>query len=121
MDTRRKRVAVTVGSALAAAAIVTGGALGANSGSSATSASPPAVTAHKAPATTPAEPTMPDTDQLQEGDQTAPDASAPEGAEESPAAENGHEQAEPGEPALLGGGHADAPGQNVDHQFDGVE
>jgi hypothetical protein len=29
--------------------------------------------------------------------------------------------AEATEPALPGGGHADAAGQNVDHQFEGVE
>jgi hypothetical protein len=28
---------------------------------------------------------------------------------------------EPGDANLPGGGHADAPGQNVDHQFEGVE
>jgi hypothetical protein len=31
------------------------------------------------------------------------------------------EQAEPNEPALPGGGHADADGTNVDNQFDGVQ
>lgn len=33
----------------------------------------------------------------------------------------GVEQAEPGETNLPGGGHADVAGQNVDHQFEGVE
>ena len=28
---------------------------------------------------------------------------------------------EPGDQSLPGGGHADPAGQNVDHQFDGVE
>jgi hypothetical protein len=31
------------------------------------------------------------------------------------------EAAEPNEPALPGGGHADADGTNVDNQFDGVQ
>ena len=43
------------------------------------------------------------------------------GQEAPEVAENAPEQAEPGEANLPGGGHADAPGQNVDHQFEGVE
>ncbi|HEY3545456.1 MAG TPA: hypothetical protein VGK17_05120 [Propionicimonas sp.] len=65
-----------------------------------------------------------DTDTLQEGDQTTPDvAEAPEAA--------GNEAAEPAEaaeaPEAAGaekdgpGGHADADGANVDHQFEGEE
>ena len=125
MDTKRKRITVAVGSALAAAAIVTGTAIGANGGSSPAPASPPAVTAQQAPATTP---TVPSTEAPASAADPAgapnaegPDASVPESAVESPAAENAPEQSEPNEPALPGGGHADAPGQNVDHQFDGVE
>ncbi len=59
-----------------------------------------------------------DTDTLQEGDQTTPDVA------EAPAAA-GNEAAEA--PQAAGaekdapGGHADADGQNVDHQFDGEE
>lgn len=43
------------------------------------------------------------------------------GQETSAATENAPEKAEPGEANLPGGGHADPAGQNVDHQFDGVE
>lgn len=45
---------------------------------------------------------------------------APEKVEPA-AAENAPEQVEPGEANLPGGGHADTGGQNVDHQFEGVE
>ena len=64
-----------------------------------------------------AEPTGPDTDTLQEGDQTTPDAAgaaetageAPEGSEAVGAESDGP------------GGHEDPAGQNADHQFDGEE
>lgn len=47
---------------------------------------------------------------------TTPPATAAEAAETTTP-----EQAEPNEPALPGGGHADADGANVDNQFDGVQ
>jgi hypothetical protein len=37
------------------------------------------------------------------------------------AAETAPEQAEANEPALPGGGHADAEGVDVDYQFDGIQ
>jgi hypothetical protein len=107
-----------------------------------------AQSSHAAPAPKPqaAEPTGPDTDQLQVGDQTTPDApaaatpvvaAAPAAAAATPAAApapaaNADEKPataetetttveEPGDQSLPGGGHADPAGQNVDHQFDGVE
>ena len=43
------------------------------------------------------------------------------GQEAPAAAENAPEKVEPGDANLPGGGHADAPGQSVDHQFQGVE
>ncbi len=43
------------------------------------------------------------------------------GQETSATTENAPEKAEPGEANLPGGGHADPAGQNVEHQFDGVE
>lgn len=52
---------------------------------------------------------------------TAQEQTETPGQELPEAAENGPEQVEPGEANLPGGGHADAPGQNVDHQFEGVE
>ena len=47
-----------------------------------------------------------------------PSGAAAETAEPTTAAEAA---AEANEPALPGGGNADAAGQNADHQFDGVE
>jgi len=70
-----------------------------------------------------------DTDTVQQGDQTTPDTvgvkavengetvGAP--SESASASESAVE--EPGDQSLPGGGHQDAPGVNVDHQFDGVE
>jgi hypothetical protein len=49
-------------------------------------------------------------------DTTPPATAAAEAAETT-----APEQAEPNEPALPGGGHADANGANVDYQFDGIE
>ena len=56
-----------------------------------------------------------DTDTLQEGDQTTPDvAEAPEAAgKEAPEAASAEKDGP--------GGHADADGANVDHQFEGEE
>ncbi len=73
-----------------------------------------------------------DTDTLQEGDQTTPDVAGvaestvdvPEaaGAAEAPDAAGAAEAPEAaGTEADGPGGHADAEGQNVDHQFDGEE
>ncbi len=57
-----------------------------------------------------------------------PEVSAPEGAAEAPDATEAPGTAvekagvEPaGEASLPGGGHADTAGQNVNHQFEGVE
>lgn len=79
-----------------------------------------------------AEPTSPDSDTLQVGDQTTPDvagtatSTAPEAVTSETAAEApaGAEAAgtEAVDSASDGpGGHADPAGQNVDHQFDGQE
>jgi hypothetical protein len=92
-----------------------------------TSPAPP-----KAPVTAPAPATQApaDGDALQQGDQKTPDvpgaAQTPEkpGAEtpEKPGVETEKPGAEePGDANLPGGGHADPVGQNVDHQFEGVE
>ena len=53
----------------------------------------------------------PDTDNVESGDQTGPDAA------NEPAETGSESSAEADGP----GGHADADGQNVDHQFDGEE
>ncbi len=50
---------------------------------------------------------------------TAPATTAPSESTETP--ETAAEQVDVNEPSLPGGGHADAPGANVDHQFEGVE
>ncbi|MEO8468312.1 MAG: hypothetical protein ABI573_01445 [Chloroflexota bacterium] len=76
-----------------------------------------------------------DTDTLQEGDQTTPDIAgsaestveAPDGAAAGTAAEVPDAAGAAEAPEAAGieadgpGGHADAEGQNVDHQFDGQE
>jgi hypothetical protein len=74
------------------------------------------VATDKAEAAEPAE-SLADTDAVQEevGDQNAPDNGTEAGETESTGAE------EPGDENLPGGGHADPDGQNVDHQFEGVE
>jgi hypothetical protein len=75
------------------------------------STAPPPATSTPAPSATapntaPASPESPD----------APDAPEAAGTQaEKPGAE------EPGDANLPGGGHADPVGQNVDHQFEGVE
>lgn len=54
----------------------------------------------------------------QVGDQNAPDTPSASGAETETEKATPEE---PGDASLPGGGHADPAGQNVDHQFDGVE
>jgi hypothetical protein len=67
------------------------------------------------PSAEPVEPAGPDTDILQERDQTTPDTAAEQAAEKAGAEE-------PGDASLPGGGHADDPNDpNADHQFEGVE
>ena len=70
-----------------------------------------------------------DTDSVQQGDQTTPDVTGVKAVENGETASAQSESAsasestaaEPGDQGLPGGGHQDAPGVNVDHQFDGVE
>jgi hypothetical protein len=70
--------------------------------------------------------TSPDPDRLQQGDQTSPDVPGQAEPNEQAESKEGVEQEtkgaeEPGDEKLPGGGHADPDGQNVDHQFEGVE
>jgi hypothetical protein len=79
-----------------------------------------------------AEPTGPETNLLQQGDQTTPDVA---GAASTTAAESATSETAAEAPAGTGaagteaagteadgpGGHADPAGANVDHQFDGQE
>jgi hypothetical protein len=110
----------------------------------------PAAPQPAAPVVAPAtevQPAGPDTDTLQEGDQTTPDvvapaapgaltapaanpaalktnakAAAPKAAAPETAAETAAETTTETEAASDGpGGHADPPGANTDHQFDGEE
>jgi hypothetical protein len=106
----------------------------------------PAVSQPAAPAVAPAdvEPVGPDTDTLEQGDQTTPDVLAPSapGAVTAPAArpalkvdakapvketaaETGPEPAETSTETEADsdgpGGHEDPPGENTDHQFEGEE
>jgi hypothetical protein len=71
-----------------------------------------------APTTTPAP-----TQQTQPASEPAETADAAESATGAAESQTGTAEsaAEANEPALPGGGHADAVGQNVDHQFEGVE
>jgi hypothetical protein len=72
------------------------------------------------PSAEPVEPAGADTDTLQEGDQTTPDAAEPAEAAGTETEAAGAE--EPGDASLPGGGHADDPNDpNADHQFEGVE
>jgi len=67
------------------------------------------------PTATPQQQTQPAAEQ----GETADAAQAATGAAETTGATEA--AAEANEPALPGGGHADAAGHNVDHQFEGVE
>ena len=96
--------------------------------------SPSAVAPAPAAPIVQSEPAGPDTDTLQQGDQTTPDvagavdsavtakaltASTTTTAETAPAGSEGSEVA--GAETDGSGGHQDPAGQNVDHQFDGEE
>lgn len=151
MDSKKKRLAAAAASLLAVGGLGAGVAVAGSNGA----AQPATVRIQPAAAQTPAsapvgtgsqsgptaqtpEPTGPDRDNIQEGDQNAPDdaneaneanepkeANEPNEANEKEGTEQeGTEKAgteERGDQNLPGGGHADPQGQNVDHQFQGVE
>lgn len=116
MATLKLKLAVVAGSLLVVGAV--GGTALASSGGKATGGTKPPVTSDVSThqANTTSEPVDgPDTDNVQQGDQTTPDkGAAANEAPESPSSEP--EGAESDGP----GGHADPPG-NVDHQFQGEE
>lgn len=124
MEIKKKMAIATIG-VLGLAGVGVGTALG-QSGDAKSPTQPPAVAATvQAQAPAPEapeapEPPGPDTDMVQEGDQTTPDAPGADNGTETP--ENGEKAGveEPGDENLPGGGHADPPG-NVDHQFEGRE
>jgi hypothetical protein len=60
-------------------------------------------------------------DTTQQGDQTKPDNPSAESSTETAPGVEASGAEEPGDASLPGGGHADPAGQNVDHQFEGVE
>jgi hypothetical protein len=109
-----RKVAIAGAGLLSIVGVGGGVALAASSPSSTV---PPPATSTPAPATpVPGAVTTPDkpTAQAPEAPDAAEKPGAPEAAEK-PGAE------EPGDANLPGGGHADPAGQNVDHQFEGVE
>jgi hypothetical protein len=109
----RMPIAQTIAALAGAATLAAGGAAYAASGHHAT----PSHTAKAKATATVAEPTSPDTDTLQSGDQTTPDTTAGGGAQTGESG-SGSEQAGNDGP----GGHADEPGNpNADHQFQGQE
>ena len=85
----------------------------------------PAVAPAVQAATEPVEPAGADTDTLQEGDQTTPDAPTNPADLAAEAAGTETEKScaeEPGDANLPGGRHADDPNDpNADHQFEGQE
>jgi type IV secretory pathway VirB10-like protein len=102
---------------------VTGIGAGVAAAQTSPSSTPPSAPAAPAPTPAPNGAT-----QAQVGEQTAPDTPAEKAAEangaekaETPGTEKESATEEPGDAALPGGGHADPAGQNVDHQFEGVE
>ncbi len=116
MDIKRKAALAAVG-VLGLTGVGVSTALAQSSSSS--PPAPPKATV-TAPAAEAPEPAGPDTDTLQQGDQTTPDvAGANEGTEAPESGEKAGVE-EPGDENLPGGGHADQPG-NVDHQFEGQE
>jgi hypothetical protein len=110
MNGKRKLLAAAAGAVLSLGGIAAG--LAATS-STAGAAVKPAVA--QVPAQTP-------TTTTQQGDQTTPDAPGSASAEKetAPGVEASGAE-EPGDASLPGGGHADASGQNVDTQFEGVQ
>lgn len=118
MEKPRKSLAVLLGGALAAGALYTGVA----SASKSQSTSPRPAQAHvvqkgEVKGAAVEESSSPDTDNIQQGDQSAPDntRSVKSGKAETQEA-TGSETSAPDGP----GGHAD-PAGSVDHQFEGQE
>jgi hypothetical protein len=80
--------------------------------------------AQSSPSAAPERTSSPDRDNVQSGDQTAPDIAKPGSGRDTPSVENpetgpGSESAPAGDGA---GGHADEPGNaRADHQFQGNE
>jgi hypothetical protein len=100
------RSRITVG-AVAAMALA-GGGLGASAAASANTSHPASAVSQQA--------TAADTDAIQQGDQTSPDATTVAAG----GGENGSENSSENAPSDGPGGHAD-PSGDVQHEFNGVE
>lgn len=111
MKRSRKPLALLVGSALVAGALFTGMASADSGKRSAGGTVQASATAQPGPGEE--DPTDADTDNIQEGDQTAPDDEKGEVEDPESEAESKKESDGPG-------GHEDPPG-NVDHEFEGEE
>ena len=110
MKTRR---AVTVG---AASLLMVGAASGIAMAANNPTPSAPSTTQSQSAEST----STVDTGTLQQGDQTTPDTTAEKAGTEAAGSEQAGTEKASAE-ADGPGGHADANGQNVDHQFDGQE
>ena len=109
----RMPIGRTIVALAGAATLAVGGAAYAAPGDHAT----PSHTAKAKATATVAEPTSPDTDNIQSGDQTTPDTLTGGGEQTG---ESGSESEQTGNDGP--GGHADEPGNpNADHQFQGQE
>jgi hypothetical protein len=127
----RMPIARTIVALAGATTIAVGGAAYAASGHHAAHSGPAGV---KTNTTAAPEPTSPDTDNIQSGDQTAPDNGTSARSSTGVSSQGGSETAATGEQAGESGGgsevtsndgpggHADEPGNpNADHQFQGQE
>lgn len=122
MEVRRKVAIATMG-VLGIAGVGVGTAFAQAGGSSPSKPATPVVANQTVPpsaAPEAPEPGGPDTDAVQEGDQTTPDTPGAAAEREAPEAGETAGVEEPGDENLPGGGHAD-PAGSVDHQFEGQE
>jgi hypothetical protein len=115
------KIAIIAATAILGVAAIAGAAVKANASSAPAKGASPAATAVQA-----AEPAagLPDTDNVQQGDQATPDATAAAGQSNAEPSEAAGEAAstETATNSDGPGGHADEPGNaNADHQFQGEE
>lgn len=111
-----KRMKTTVGAVAALGALALGGSAIASAASSQAKASQKAHHSATHKSTRAGEPTGPDRDNIQSGDQSTPDVKGSKSSENAP--EGAGESTKSDGP----GGHADPPGNsNADHQFQGQE
>jgi len=120
---KRTKIAVIAAVAVLGLGALAGAAVKANAGSAPVKSATTPVTAVYTAATAEPAATQTDTDNVQQGDQTTPDAAA--ASQSSAASTEAAGEAASSETATNSdgpGGHADEPGNpNADHQFQGVE